>query len=76
LERAGLDDKSAKGDKSDKGAKGVKACLIPRRRNGWLELYNQEEFKRIVDNPTDDWRNALDRLIVAWRSKQEQGHEQ
>ena len=57
LKRAGLTDKSAK------------ACLVPARRDGWLELYSETEFERIIDDPADPWREALDRVIENWRTQ-------
>lgn len=60
LKRAGLTDKT------------TKAYLVPARRDGWLELYSESEFERIIDDPTDPWREALDRLIMQWRQKQAQ----
>ena len=63
LERAGLLDK------------GAKAYLVPRRRDGWLEVWNQDEFHRIVDDPTDPWRDSLDRVIMRWREQEAPGQQ-
>lgn len=51
--------------------KGCKAYLVPRRRNGWLEVWNQQEFSRVVDDPTDNWLDSLNKVILRCRGERQ-----
>lgn len=50
--------------------KGAKAYLIPRRRNGWIEVWSEPEFDKIVDDPIDQWTEMLNRVILHVRNKE------
>lgn len=58
LKRAGLIEKT------------VKAYLVPARREGWLELYNEDAFEAMFEGDDDDaWDDALDAVIKAQRMR-------
>lgn len=58
LDRLGIKEKSAR------------IYVVPAKRDGWLELYSEDEFKTTFDTAKDEWREALDRLILKWRARQ------
>lgn len=62
LKRAGLVEKT------------VKAYLVPARREGWLELYDEAAFEAMLSASTDDeddaWSEALDAVIRAQRKRE------
>jgi len=50
--------------------KGAKVYLFRRRRNGWIEVWSEAEFDRMIDAPADVWQVALNRLVLRRRGTQ------
>jgi DNA-binding transcriptional regulator/RsmH inhibitor MraZ len=64
LKFAGLTDKSCK------------VTLLPRRRNGWLEVWAEQKFDDFVADPSDQWLDALNRQILRRREERGQADSQ
>jgi DNA-binding transcriptional regulator/RsmH inhibitor MraZ len=49
--------------------KGCKVVVFARRRNGWLEIWKLDDFDPMVNDSSDPWLSAFNRLIQRGRKE-------